>query len=279
MTAHAASVLATHLSCEQAAAYCGFTVSTFDSWVRRGLLPAPINGGWTREALTEALDRLAREGLQAAKQEVKKRGYLKLPNLQAQPRTDELEIKKYHYYRRGMRGALPGEPGSPEFMRALIAKERRFASMRSAPAGTDQAANSSPAAAQPPLRSPPTSPKLVTRIQPASDAEPATARRRSPSPSIVPRVASESEAIATRLAAAPTTAAEEFLTEAEIVTRYRGSISAGTLRNWRSRRTGPAFIRIGRRIFYPVALLAEWEQANTVLCDVASAGHSSHAMR
>jgi hypothetical protein len=37
-----------------------------------------------------------------------------------------------------------------------------------------------------------------------------------------------------------------FLTLNEIVERYRGQISEGTLRNWRSMRIGPSFIKIGK---------------------------------
>lgn len=46
-------------------------------------------------------------------------------------------IKKYHYYRRGIPGALPDDPGSPEFMRALIAKERQIAAQHAATRPTE----------------------------------------------------------------------------------------------------------------------------------------------
>ncbi len=36
-----------------------------------------------------------------------------------------------------------------------------------------------------------------------------------------------------------------FLTLEEVVERYRGQISEGTFRNWRSMRIGPSFIKIG----------------------------------
>ena len=35
-----------------------------------------------------------------------------------------------------------------------------------------------------------------------------------------------------------------FLTLNEVVERYRGQISEGTLRNWRSMRIGPSFIKV-----------------------------------
>jgi hypothetical protein len=36
-----------------------------------------------------------------------------------------------------------------------------------------------------------------------------------------------------------------FLTGEEVVERYCGQVSEGTLRNWRSMRIGPSFIKIG----------------------------------
>jgi hypothetical protein len=37
----------------------------------------------------------------------------------------------------------------------------------------------------------------------------------------------------------------KYLTADEVVERYRGEVSAGTLRNWRAQRVGPPFIKIG----------------------------------
>jgi hypothetical protein len=44
---------------EHAAAYLELTVSGFDDWVRRGLIPGPIKGTkrWDRKAIDLALDR------------------------------------------------------------------------------------------------------------------------------------------------------------------------------------------------------------------------------
>lgn len=50
------------LSREQAAAYCGCeSLSAFDDWVRRKLVPGPMKGThrWDRKALDAALDRLS----------------------------------------------------------------------------------------------------------------------------------------------------------------------------------------------------------------------------
>lgn len=57
------------ISREQAAAYCQIALSTFDSWVRRKLLPAAIPGTrrWDRKALDLALDKLS--GIEPTPQE------------------------------------------------------------------------------------------------------------------------------------------------------------------------------------------------------------------
>ena len=51
-----------------------------------------------------------------------------------------------------------------------------------------------------------------------------------------------------------------YLTLAEVVERYRGQISEGTLRNWRSMRIGPSFIKIGKAVLYPVEELDRWDR-------------------
>jgi hypothetical protein len=38
----------------------------------------------------------------------------------------------------------------------------------------------------------------------------------------------------------------------EVVERYAGQLGEGTLRNWRSMRIGPSFIKIGNAVFYPL---------------------------
>jgi hypothetical protein len=56
---------------------------------------------------------------------------------------------------------------------------------------------------------------------------------------------------------------ERFLTEDEIAARYRGLVSAGTLRNWRAKGRGPPFVKVGRSVLYPLAALEAWEVENT----------------
>jgi hypothetical protein len=57
-----------------------------------------------------------------------------------------------------------------------------------------------------------------------------------------------------------------FLTLNEVVERYRGQISEGTLRNWRSMRIRPSSIKIGKAILYPLEELDRWDRRNLVVC-------------
>jgi hypothetical protein len=58
----------------------------------------------------------------------------------------------------------------------------------------------------------------------------------------------------------------KFLTPEEVSERYRGGVSAGTLRNWRAMRIGPTFVKIGKTVLYPTSELDAWDQKNMVLC-------------
>jgi hypothetical protein len=57
-----------------------------------------------------------------------------------------------------------------------------------------------------------------------------------------------------------------YLTLEEVIIRYRAQISEGTLRNWRTIRIGPSFIKIGRAVLYPVSELDRWDKSNLVVC-------------
>jgi hypothetical protein len=57
-----------------------------------------------------------------------------------------------------------------------------------------------------------------------------------------------------------------FLTLDEVVERYRGQVSEGTLRNWRSMRIGPSFTKIGKAVLYPLEELDRWDRRNLVVC-------------
>ena len=56
-----------------------------------------------------------------------------------------------------------------------------------------------------------------------------------------------------------------FLTLEEVVERYRGQVSEGTLRNWRSMRIGPSFIKIGKAILYPLEELDRRDRRSLVV--------------
>lgn len=58
----------------------------------------------------------------------------------------------------------------------------------------------------------------------------------------------------------------KFLTPDEVADRYRGEISAGTLRNCRSMRIGPSFVKIGKAVLHPVTELDAWDEQNRVTC-------------
>lgn len=64
----------------------------------------------------------------------------------------------------------------------------------------------------------------------------------------------------------PTMADKKFLTAEEVSERYRSGISVGTLRNWRAMRIGPAFVKVGKAVLYPINELDAWDQKNMVTC-------------
>lgn len=61
----------------------------------------------------------------------------------------------------------------------------------------------------------------------------------------------------------------KYLTAEEVSERYRGEISAGTLRNWRAAGIRFPFIKIGKAVLYPVDALDAWDSAHTVTCGLA----------
>jgi hypothetical protein len=58
----------------------------------------------------------------------------------------------------------------------------------------------------------------------------------------------------------------KFLTAEEVSERYRGEVTTGTLRNWRAMKIGPAFVKIGKAVLYPLDELEAWDQKNLVTC-------------
>ncbi|GLR83770.1 helix-turn-helix transcriptional regulator [Bradyrhizobium iriomotense] len=61
----------------------------------------------------------------------------------------------------------------------------------------------------------------------------------------------------------------KFLTAEEVSARYRGEVTVGTLRNWRAMRTGPAYIKIGKAVLYPLDELDAWDRKNLVACSAS----------
>lgn len=59
---------------------------------------------------------------------------------------------------------------------------------------------------------------------------------------------------------------KQYLTPEEVVDRYRGTMSIRTLANWRSMRTGPKFLKIGKAVLYDEADLDAWDERNAVKC-------------
>jgi hypothetical protein len=57
-----------------------------------------------------------------------------------------------------------------------------------------------------------------------------------------------------------------YLTPDEVSARYRGEISTGTLRNWRSMRVGPSYIKVGKGVLYAEGELDAWDKRNVVQC-------------
>ena len=58
----------------------------------------------------------------------------------------------------------------------------------------------------------------------------------------------------------------KYLMAEEVAQRYRGAVSVGTLRNWRAMHVGPAFVKIGKAVLYPVDELDAWDRRNMVPC-------------
>jgi hypothetical protein len=55
-------------------------------------------------------------------------------------------------------------------------------------------------------------------------------------------------------------AGTKHLTPDEVAERYRGESSVGAFGNWRAMRIGPAFMKLGTAVLYPVRELDPWDQ-------------------
>lgn len=59
---------------------------------------------------------------------------------------------------------------------------------------------------------------------------------------------------------------DDLMTDEDVVARYRGRITLGTLRNWRALKIGPPYIKVGKAVLYSRASLQAWDKRNTVSC-------------
>lgn len=53
---------------------------------------------------------------------------------------------------------------------------------------------------------------------------------------------------------------KQYLTADDLIERWGRVITRGTLANWRSKRVGPPFVKLGTRVVYPVEALTDWEK-------------------
>ena len=51
----------------------------------------------------------------------------------------------------------------------------------------------------------------------------------------------------------------DYLTPEQVSARFCGRITVRTLANWRSKKIGPPFRKIGGRVLYPFQQLLAWE--------------------
>jgi hypothetical protein len=56
--------------------------------------------------------------------------------------------------------------------------------------------------------------------------------------------------------------AQKVITPDDLVVRWGGSHTKGTLANWRSQKKGPPFIKRGAKVLYPLDKLEAWEADN-----------------
>lgn len=58
-------------------------------------------------------------------------------------------------------------------------------------------------------------------------------------------------------------ASDAMLSADELIVRWRGQVKAATLTTWRSRKLGPAYVKVGGRVLYPLRSVQEYERRNT----------------
>jgi hypothetical protein len=220
------------LDASAAAKHCGFKLNTFKLWNRAGFIPQqnPSNG-WTRDQLDSALEKITRLGFGIFAPA--KASYITIPNCQRLPRRLVDGTTRWHMRHRISGRPLPADWKAPEFAAAVIECERQIGSFGPATSRTEIAGRVA-------------APSIVSEPRPV---RPPFEKSKESSQIIFPNSSSS-----------------ELLTTEELIARYRGLISEGTLRNHRSRKTGPPYIVVMRQVFYPLPLLLLWEKANMQMC-------------
>lgn len=56
---------------------------------------------------------------------------------------------------------------------------------------------------------------------------------------------------------------KRYLTQRELLDRWRGEIKLATLTTWRSRKQGPPYVKVGGKILYPLGGVEEYEKRNS----------------
>ena len=54
----------------------------------------------------------------------------------------------------------------------------------------------------------------------------------------------------------------------DLFERYRGLVPKRTIDSWRYTKKGPPFIKIGRRVLYPLAGVIAWERKRMIHSDL-----------
>jgi hypothetical protein len=61
--------------------------------------------------------------------------------------------------------------------------------------------------------------------------------------------------------------ATTYLTPQELVLRWNGAVTTGTLANWRNKSKGPNYNKFGSRVRYSIADVEEYEAMNNMVAD------------
>jgi phosphatidylserine decarboxylase len=53
-----------------------------------------------------------------------------------------------------------------------------------------------------------------------------------------------------------------FMTPDQLIERWQGQVASATLASWRSRNSGPPYVKVGGRVLYKAADVEAWEERN-----------------